>query len=191
MEDVDLAGVAREELALLDRCVAAADHCQLLALEEGAVADCAVADTAAPVLLLAGDAKVARQAAGGHDQGRRAKLVARLHADDLGAAVLVDLLDRLELPDFQAEPAGVVAHLGGQLAAQDGLEAGVVLDQLGVQQLAAEGAPVQQEGLEVHPGRVEAGGQPGRAAAHDDYVVVAHCIKFKCSRGSRYSSDRA
>src|SRR5438132_3705975 len=46
VNDVDLLAVARQEGRLLDRAVAAADHCQDLPLEEGAVTDRAVADAA-------------------------------------------------------------------------------------------------------------------------------------------------
>ena len=182
MEDVDLLGVAGQEFALLDGGVTATDHGQLLALEEGAIADRAVADPAAPELLLPGDAEVAGQAARGHDQGRRADLVTRLQPDDLRRPFFVDLLDRFELADLEAEFPRVVAHLGRQLRAQDGLVARVVLDQLGVQQLPAKRAPVQQQRLEVHPGRVEAGRQPGGAASDDDYIVIAHSIRSKCGR---------
>src|SRR5437879_5866707 len=90
-------GVAAQEFALLDGGVTATDHGQLLALEKGAIADRAVADPAAPELLLPGDAEVAGQAARGHDHGRRADLVTRLQPDDLRRPFFVDLLDRFAL----------------------------------------------------------------------------------------------
>src|SRR2546430_8634581 len=74
VQDVHPRRVAGEEFTLLYGSVAAADHRQLLALEEGAVADRAIADAPAPELLLARHLEVARQASGGHDQSRRAKL---------------------------------------------------------------------------------------------------------------------
>src|SRR5207245_15708 len=151
VKDVDLLGVAREEVAFLDGRVPAADDRQLLTFEESAVANRAVAHAAALVLLLARDAEVARQASSGQDQSRRPDVFARLEAQDLDVPVFVNLLDRLELADVEPEFARVVAHLRRQLAAEDGLEAGVVLDQLSVQQLAAQRAAVQQKGLEVHP----------------------------------------
>src|SRR6266566_6750572 len=67
VDDVDPRRVPRQELALFHRGVSATDDRQLLALEEGAIADRAVADTAAPELLLARDLQVARKTPGGHD----------------------------------------------------------------------------------------------------------------------------
>src|SRR6266446_1558700 len=108
MQDVDLLRIAREEVALLDGGVATAHDGQLFALEKGAVADRAVADAPALELLLSGDAQVAREAAGGHDQGGRPDLLSEVHTDDLGGPVLVDLLDRLELAHLEAELTSVV-----------------------------------------------------------------------------------
>jgi len=115
MNYVDFGGVPGEKVALFDSGVPTADHGQLLALEKGAIAHGTVADTAPPELLLAGDPQVSGQAAGGHDQGRSAKLLSRLQPDNLGVAFDVDLEDRLEVAHLEAELAGVVAHLGRQL----------------------------------------------------------------------------
>src|SRR5581483_10819255 len=176
VDDVNLRRVPGEEVALLDRGVAAAHHRELLALEERPVAHGAVADPAAPELLLAGDLEVARKAARRDDQRAAAQLVAGLDPDDLGVAVDVDLLHRLEVADLEAELARVLAHLGGKVRAQDGLEPGVVLDKLGVQKLAAQRPAVEQDGLEVHPRGVQTGGQAGGAPADDDDVVLAHAV---------------
>ena len=176
MQDIDLRRVAGEEVALLDGGVAAADHRQVLTLEEGAVADGAVAHASTPELLFAGDLEVPRQAAGRDDQGAAAQLAAGLEADDLGVAVDVDLLHRLEVADLEAELARVLAHLRREVRSEDRLKPGVVLDELGVQQLAAKRPAVEQHGLEVHPRGVEAGREAGGAAADDDHVVLAHAV---------------
>ena len=102
-------------------------------------------------------------------------------------AVGVDLLDRLEVAHLEAELAGVLAHLRRELGTEDRLETGIVLDQLGVEQLAPERAAVQQDCLQVHPGRVQPRGQAGRPAADDDDVVIAHSSKWKYSRLLLYS----
>jgi len=175
VDDVHLRRVASEKLTLLHRGVAATHYRQLLAFEESAVADRAVADAPAPELLLTRHAQVARQSARGHDQSGGAQLLARFEAHHLGHSLDVDLLDRFEVPYLEAELAGVVAHLGRQLRAEDRLKARVVLHQLGVQELSAERSPVDQHSLQVHPCRVEACRQTGRAAPHDDHVVAAHC----------------
>src|SRR5579864_1814876 len=187
VQDVHLRRVAREKVPLLDGGVSATHHGQLLALEERAVADGAVADAAAPVFLLAGHVEVTRQSAGGHDQRRRAQLLARLQAHDLDVALDVDLADRLEVAHVDPEPARVVAHLHGQLGAEDRLEARVVLDQLRVQELATERTAVDHDRLEVHPGGVQGGGQARRAPADDDHVVVAHGTNRNGAECRRYS----
>ena len=86
VDDVDLRGVARQEVPLLNRSIATAHHRQLLVLEEGAVADGAVAHTATPVLLLSRHREVPRQAACGKDQGGGAELGA--HGYAAGAVTL-------------------------------------------------------------------------------------------------------
>jgi len=131
----------------------------------------------ATVLGLAGGAQLPGQAAGGHDQGGRPQLLPALQLHDLLVVLDVDLADGLELPDVEPEVARVLAHLDGQLAAQDRLEARVVLDQLGVEQLAAQRPPVEEHGAQVHAGRVEARRQAGRAAPHDDHVVALAHVK--------------
>src|SRR5207247_10311556 len=108
----------------------------------------------------------------------------------LAASLAVDLLDRLEVANLHPELSRVVAHLERQVRAEDRLEAGVVLDQLGVQELAAERPPVDDDRLQVHPGGVEGSRQPGRPAAHDDHVEIVHCIKKYSRGGSLYSCPR-
>src|SRR5262249_13059416 len=54
VDDVDLRGVARQEVALLQRRVASADNRQLLALEEGAITNGAVRDATPGELCLSG-----------------------------------------------------------------------------------------------------------------------------------------
>src|SRR5437879_2404744 len=119
MNDVDLRGVPRQELPFFHGGVTPADDRELLALEKGAIADGAVADAPTPELFLTRDLQVARQAAGGHDQGRGADLLTRLKADHLRLALDVDLLHGLEVPHLDAKPSRVLPHLGGQLGAPD------------------------------------------------------------------------
>src|SRR5437667_365717 len=70
VDDVDLRRVAGQKVAFLDRGVAASDDGERLAFEKGPVTHSAVADAAAPELLLARYLQVAGQAARGHDQRR-------------------------------------------------------------------------------------------------------------------------
>ena len=87
VDQVDLAPVAGQEGALLDGRVAAADDRDVRALEEGAVADRAVGDALAGQLLLAGDAELARLAAGRDDHRRGAELLAVRRAHHAVVAV--------------------------------------------------------------------------------------------------------
>src|SRR5262249_23102376 len=151
VDDVDLRGVARQEVALLQRRVASADNRQLLALEEGAITNGAVRAATPGDLCLSGRAQAPGQAAGRHDQGWRSQHLTAVQPDDLGpVGGHVDLLDALELADIEAELASVVEHLDGEVAAEDRLEAGIVLDHLGVEQLAAHRATLHQNAGELH-----------------------------------------
>src|SRR5262249_59228430 len=97
-----------------------ADTRQLLALEEGAVTNGAVRDATPGELCLSGRAQAPGQAAGRHDQGWRGQHLTAVQPDDLGpVGGHVDLLDALELADIEAELAGVVEHLDGEVAADD------------------------------------------------------------------------
>src|ERR1019366_4258038 len=161
VDDRDPACVAGEEVSLLERRIAAPDHRQLLTLEEGAVADRAVADSPAREFRLAGHVELPRPAAGGEDQGGGVQLPPALQPGQLGAAgANLDRLHRLEFANVETELAGVVAHLAGQVPAGDRLESRVVLDQLGVEQLAADRATVDQHRLQVHAGSVEPAARP-------------------------------
>ena len=143
------------------------------ALEEGAVADRAVGDAAAGELLLAGDVELARVAAGGDDDRRRAVL-AGVGLDHLHAVVLdADAVHR-RVHHLGAEVLGLGEHHGGEVAAEDALEAGVVLDQLGVEQLAAGGLGLDDHGADLAAAGVEGGGETGRAGADDGDVVLVH-----------------
>src|SRR5207247_11449117 len=104
-----------------------------------------------------------------------------------GGSLERDLTDRLAVANLYPELPRVVGHLERQVGAEDRLEAGVVLDQLGVQELAAQRPAVDDDRLQVHPGGVQGSRQPRRPAAHDDDVEIAHCIKEYSRGGSLYS----
>ena len=69
MDNVDVAGKARQEKGLFNRTVAAADHHDPLVPEEEAVADCTVRDTTVGQALLARDTELARRRARRDDDG--------------------------------------------------------------------------------------------------------------------------
>src|SRR5438309_1883297 len=55
----------------------------------------------------------------------------------------------------------------------DALESGVVLDQVGVEELTTGGATLDRDGLEHAAAGVHGCGESRRARAHDDHVVAA------------------
>ena len=172
VDDVDLARVAGQEVPLLEGGVTAADDGKDLVLEEGAVANGAVGNAATRQLFFAGDLQLPGQAAGGHDHRRCPQHAAGVEGHDLLVTVDVDRGDRLVFAGVEAELAGVLRHLEGQVGAEDRLDARVVLDQLGVVELPTQRPAVDQDRAKVHPGGVEPGRQAGGAAPHDDDVEV-------------------
>ena len=137
-----------------------------------AVCDGAVGDSPPRVLQLAGHAQLGRGAARSEDDRRYlvGRAVRRRDLEDpVGAAD-----DRLHvlLTDVGAELGRVDGHLVGQLAAEDVLEPGIVVDPLGVQQLAAGHAPLQQNGPEHPPAGIHGGAESGRPAADDDQLEL-------------------
>ena len=173
VDEIDLGGVAREIVGLFARRVAAAHHRDRVPLEERAVADRAVRDALPRVLDLAGDAELHRRAARREDRDRRAIHVAAL-SDRLEGAVGKpaqrhggDAGD-----DLGAELPCVRLELLRELPAVHGFEARVVLDLLGVEQLAAGGAALEHHGLEHAAAGIEPRGESRRSGADDHDVIV-------------------
>src|SRR5690606_40480093 len=124
MDQIDLLRIARQEVRLLARGIAATDDRDRLAFEEGAVTDGAVAHAAARELLLARDAELVRRAAGREDDRRRHVALAGLRLDRprtprvRGRRVTNDPRDRLR-PDLAAELLRMARHPLGKLEAAD------------------------------------------------------------------------
>ena len=169
MDDVDLARVARQEDSLLQGGVAATDHRDHLFLEEGAIADGALRHAAALKLTLAGDAQLLRLAARRQDD-EVGHILAVLRLDDFLVTVLPDGGDPGGL-QIDAEFDRLVRHPLRQLGTGDVIETGIVLDRLGVEQLAARCAPLEQHGLDPCPAGVEGRGEASRPTADDHDVV--------------------
>ena len=176
VNDVQLLGEAREEQALLERAIATADDREVAALEERAVADGAVRNTAAVVLRLPRYAELGGLAANGDDHGVGAVRGAVLELDDLTVALDADLLDRRI--GLETEFERMLGHLLGELGTGDRGEAGVALDEIGVEDLAADILALEQDRAHVRPRGVESGGESGGAAADDDEVVVGQERSF-------------
>ena len=171
VDDVDLLCVARQKDALLQRRVSAADHGDLFLFEKGPVADGALRNAAPLKLALTRDAELLGLAARGqNDVVRRVLSVFGLH-DVLRAAPA----DPGDADGFQvdAELDGLVGHALGEFRPGDVIEPRVVLDRLGVEQLAARGAALEHHGFDPRSSGVQGGGQAGRPSADDDHVVLA------------------
>src|SRR5438876_5930321 len=138
VDDVELLGETGQEEALLKGGVASPDDREVGALEERAVADGAVRDAAAVIFLLTDDAELRRLAADGNEHGVRRKLGSVPERHDLVVALGADLLHRLVGLDLETEFESVVSHLSCELGSGDGLESGIVLYQLGVEDLSTD-----------------------------------------------------
>src|SRR2546427_555609 len=71
-----------------------------------------------------------------------------------------------------AELDGLVGHALGEFRPGDVIEPRVVLDRLGVEQLAARSAALEHHGFDPRSSGVQGGGQAGRPSADDDHIVV-------------------
>ena len=175
---VTLRGEAGQEERLFEGGVAAADDDDLLVAEEEPVTGGAGGHAVAEQPGLAGHVQHERPGPGGHDQGP---------GRDVGLAVAVDVGPDPEGRELtgrpwspcgsrtwprSAPPGPGSAH---ELGADDAVdEARVVLDLGGEHQLAAglvaggRRLALDHQGLQVGPGRVDGGGEPGRARPEDD-----------------------
>ena len=76
------------------------------------------------------------------------------------------------LPDIGSELDRVGGHQVGQLAAQHVLETGIVVDPLGVEQLASGNTPLQEDRPQQAPARIHGGAETGRPPAYDDDIQL-------------------
>ena len=159
---------------LLDRRVAAADHAQHLAAEEVPVAHRAVRGALPRVLRLAGHAELGGRPARRQEDRRRAVALAGLRGHGEQAVGLALDARHAVGDQLRAELERVRRHLLGQLEAVDRLEAGVVLDQLGVEELAAGHPLLEHHGAQHRAAGVEGAGEPRRARADDDQIQFSH-----------------
>src|SRR6266550_2919836 len=195
VHQVHLARVAREVVGFFDGGIATTHDGESLTLEERAVTYRAVGNALSSKFLFAGHAQLDRSAAGGEDHGLRAVggPAGCLHVEP-AVGVSLDSLDRVG-DDLGAELFRMLGHLLRQLPALDALEADVVFDQIGVEQLPARRAALDRDRVEHATAGVERGAQPGRAGAYDDHVVdecgtIRHAFR-NSNRGGSPSPARA
>jgi hypothetical protein len=172
VDDGDLGGEVGEEQRFLDRGVAAADHHDLLASVEEAVAGGAGRGAEALERFLRRNAEPARLRAGGEDDGVR-------HIDVAGIADEAErTLAELELghqigDDLGADMGRLLLHLLHQPGALDHVgEAGIVLDVGGDGELSAGLNPLDQDRIEHRACRIDGGGvSRGSRTDNDDFGV--------------------
>src|SRR3989441_6934903 len=195
MHQVHLARVAREIVGFLDGGVAAPDHGEALALEERTVTHRAIRDTLAGKLLFPGHAELDGCATGGEDHRLTAIAVAARGLDvEPAVGVPRDSLDGIG-HDPGAQLLRVFGHFLRPLPPPDALEADVVFDEVGVEELSARRTALDRDRVEHATARVKRRTQPCRAGAHDDHVVdecgtVRHTSR-NSSRGGSPSPARA
>src|SRR5437867_5974881 len=172
VHDVDLARVAGEIVRLLDGGVTAAHDRQHLAFEDRAVAHRAVRDALRRVFLLTRHRELHRRPAG-REEDRRGAVQHAPRARNVKPAVfrLAHSLHGVG-DDFGAEFLGMLAHLLGEVPSLDALEPDIVLNQIGVEQLAPRSATLDRNRLQHSATRIHGRAQPSGAAADDDQVVA-------------------
>ena len=138
VNDVDAIGEARQKDAFFQRRIAAADHDDVLAAEEEAIASAAIADASADILFFARHAQLARVGADGDDDGV-GQVVVTQGLDVEGRAIAeVDALDQVEF-DFRAKVLGMFFHALDQFGSAQAIgEAGVIFN------LMRDGDPARQ-----------------------------------------------
>src|SRR5213080_1990962 len=171
VQHVDARRVLGEVRRLLHRRVAAADHGQLLVLEEEAVAGGARRYAVAHEPLLGGEPEELRARAGRDDEGLGAvELVADREPE--GPARQVHRR-HVAVDEVRPEAAGLLLEHLHQLGAEDALrEARVVLDVGRDGELAAGLRALDDRRPEVGARRVERRGEPGGAGAQDEHAVT-------------------
>ena len=179
MHHVEPAREARQEEAFLERGVASSDDREVRALEERPVADRAVGDSTSVVLLLARHAELDRLAADGDDDRVGAELGAVLEAHHLVVALAADPAHGLVGLDLEPEFQRMLRHPLREGGAGDRLDARIVLDELGVQDLATEVSLLEEDDPHVGARRIESSGEAGGSSADDDEVELGQRFPFR------------
>src|SRR4051794_16692530 len=176
VHDLQVLGELGDEDGVLHGRVAAADDGDVLALEEGAVADTAGRDAAAAELDLPGDAEPLGLRP--HREDHRLGAIGLLaDLDDVDAAVRELDLGGVVRDEARAETLGLSAELVHHLRAHHALRvARIVLDVRGVLKLPAPLEAFDDQRLELGARGVEGRRVAGGAAAQNDQVLEALCV---------------
>ena len=185
MHERDRVGEPGEEHRLFERRVAAADHGDVLALEEEPIARGAPRDAAAGEPLLALDPELAVGRPHREHDGVRAVLDTVDGADRLHGAGELDL-GRVVVDDARTEALGLRAHLLHEVGPHDALgEAGEVLDLgRGDERAAGLDRTREHDGCEPRPREVDRGRVTCRTGTdHDDALDRGRGLGARVAHG--------
>src|SRR5712691_3641182 len=194
VDEIYLAGVARQKVGLFHSGIAAAHHGDGLASKEIAVAGGAGGNAVADQFFFALEAQQTRGGSGSNNQSLRFKGI--FSGDDPERAPgKVHFRDGSGF-EFRAEFLRLLAHVFNELRPQNPLrKAGEIFDMGGEGKLTAGFVPVQDERLQVRTGGVDRGGEASAATSDDDDVVHSlslQAIRFSTAAagyyGARYCS---
>src|SRR5260370_23578515 len=179
MGENQLVGVPGQEISFLDCRVAASDNGDGWLLEERAVVNCAVAPSLPRVLELSGNAELDRSSAG-CDDGRRSAV----NSSALGRRDEIAIRDFLErdyrfLDELRAEFLRVTLEFLFKVPAFNVLEAGVILDDLCIEQLTARDSALEHDSAQHRSAGVKRRGHTRGPCADDDDVVVAFFGQYR------------
>src|SRR5205814_621820 len=120
-----------------------------------------------------GHAELHRRAAGGEDDDGRLIDVAGLRVRFENAVLtLAHAFNDNAVSEIRPELRRVVGELLRELLTENALEARIILDELGVQQLTAGEATLQHRCLQHRATGIHRGAHPGRTRANDDDVEM-------------------
>jgi hypothetical protein len=174
MEQRHLARKSGQEESFFHRRIAAADHRDLLAGEEEAVAGRARANTVPYQCLLRRQTKPAGRRSAGNDQCPRMNgLVAKVQRERMLGQIRGRQVPE---PKLGAKARSLLAHVLDQIRSLNALRpARKVLDQSRDRQLAARLVTFEQEWFQIGASRVDRCCQSGAAGAKDDCVAYVFC----------------
>ncbi len=177
----DLGAEARQEVGLFHLGVAAADHHDLLATIEKAVAGGAGTDSVPDQLLFGFKPQPARRSTGSDDQGARLNpLALDIDAERVARQLRID---NIAMHKFRAEILRLFSDVFDQFRTVDAFrEAGKVLDQRSHGQLPAGIVPQHHERLQIGAGRVDRCRVAGATGTDNDDVSHLEFRFYNVSR---------
>ncbi len=171
MDQIHLLGIAREKVTLFDGGITATDNGDSVALEECTVADGAVGHTLPCILGLAGDAELDRRTTSRDYRSRCVVNVARLGLDVERSVLEAPDREHDTLMKLSTKFLCMTLEALREIPALDVLEAWIVFDRFGVEQLSARTTALDDHCLQHRSSGVHPCGHPSGTGT-DDYDVI-------------------